>query len=126
MLEVSELSEAIDAFNSMRAFRLSEQKRIDELKSQEAAMRQGIRETLEANKLRGASGATHTFSLYDKEEPNVEDWETLEAHVKATGQFDLLQRRISSEAVRQRWDRGEEVPGVGKFTNTKVSLVRNK
>jgi hypothetical protein len=43
------------------------------------------------------------------------------AHVLATGDFSVLQRRLSEGAIKERWHADEEVPGVIKFPVWKLS-----
>jgi hypothetical protein len=54
----------------------------------------------------------------------VEDWPKLYAHIKKTGEFELMQRRLGETAVKERWDADKQVPGVGRFTAKKVSCTR--
>lgn len=55
------------------------------------------------------------------EVPTVEDWGQLYSFIASNEAFDLLQRRVASTAVRDRWAEGVEVPGI-----TKTVIVRAK
>ena len=44
--------------------------------------------------------------------PEVVDWDAFYAYVKATDDFSLLQRRVSSTAYKELRKLGEEVPGL--------------
>ena len=72
----------------------------------------------------GAS--THTASLVTKDEPVVEEWDPLLRHIATTMQFDLMTRRLSTKAVRLRWDDGVSVPGVRAEEVTTISLTKNR
>lgn len=49
------------------------------------------------------------------DEPHVSDWEKLWGHIRATGDFSLLEKRPSSTAIKAIWGAGESVPGVEKY-----------
>ncbi len=53
-----------------------------------------------------------SISIREDTVPEVTDWDTLYAHVTATGDFGLLQRRVSSTAYKEALKLGEEVPGL--------------
>ena len=43
---------------------------------------------------------------------DVTDWETVYEHIQSTGDFSLIQRRVSSTAYRELLNMGENVPGM--------------
>lgn len=53
-----------------------------------------------------------SVSIREDMVPEVTDWDSLYAHVTATGDFGLLQRRVSSTAYKEALKLGEEVPGL--------------
>src|SRR3982751_845952 len=48
-------------------------------------------------------------------EPNVENWSELIQHIKETGDIDLLQKRVTPTAVKQRWEEGKTIPGMSSI-----------
>jgi hypothetical protein len=52
---------------------------------------------------------------------NVTNWKLLHRHIKKTGEFELLHRRVSTGALTERWEHGKKVPGVER-----VGIVRIK
>ena len=73
---------------------------------------------------RSASDAG-SVSMQMVEEPNVDDWEALYAHIKATGDFSLLQRRPTATSMRELWKLGQQVPGVSSRTVKRVNFRRS-
>lgn len=51
-------------------------------------------------------------------------WKKFYAHIKKTGEFDLLNKALNAKAVQERWDNKKNVPGVGKFNAKKVSCTK--
>ena len=54
-----------------------------------------------------ASVSVNTETVAD-----VTDWESVYQHIQTTGDFSLIQRRISSTAYRELLNMGEAVPGL--------------
>lgn len=50
-------------------------------------------------------------------------WTLLWAHIKETGRFDFLQKRISETAVKETIESGKAVPGITSFTFTDVKVT---
>lgn len=111
-----------DALYSTRQTRLVEQKDIAEYKDYETALKNHIIAELPKSDQTGVAGKLARVTVKSSVIPVVEDWEAFYKHVKKTGHFDLLQKRVSAEAVQERWDSGKKVPGVGTFTVVDVSV----
>ena len=119
-----DLGTAIDELYELRAKRLDIEKQVKALKSEELALRVEIKRLLDSVSLEGGRGQVATASIVHSVEPTVKDWSALYQFVTANDAFDMLQRRLSSTAVKQRWDNGVEVPGVEKFDTWDLSLTK--
>lgn len=102
--------------------RLALQKQVDELAAFESSLKEHIINTLPKSDQTGAAGKVAKVSVVTKEIPQVQDWEAFYKHVKKTGDFELMQRRLADKAIQERWEHGKKVPGVGVFTAVTVSL----
>lgn len=111
-----------DRLYSIRQLRLGKQKEVEALEEEERALREHIINTLPKSEASGVAGKVARVSVVTKKVPQVQDWDKLYAHVKKTGAFELLQRRVADGAVKERWDQGKEVPGVITFNATTVSI----
>lgn len=72
----------------------------------------------------GIMGKVGRVKVTVKVKPTVEDWPSLYAHIKKTGSFELLQKRLGEAAVKERWDDKKEIPGVGRFNAVGLSVVK--
>ncbi len=81
-------------------------------------------EELSASDAEGVVGKTIRATVVTKRVPVLEDWAALTKHIKKTGDFDLLRHQVSTEAVEERWEAKQRVPGVGVFNKKKVSLTK--
>lgn len=97
------------------------QKVVDDLQAQESLVREHIINNLPKSDT-GASGKMARVSVTTKIVPRIDDWTKFYAHVKKTGEFELLQKRLSDAAVKERWDNKKKVPGVGEFQAVVVNL----
>ena len=57
---------------------------------------------------------------------NATDWKKTYAHIKKTGHFELLHKRLSTAALAERWDQGHKVPGVERVGIVKIRFGKAK
>lgn len=123
--EVS-VGEEIDKLYALRAERLAIGKQVDSLKAQEAVLRRNIINRLSANGLDSGRGKDATASITKETTCNIVDWQAFTAYVLETNGLDLLQKRVSMEAVKARWEDEINVPGVVKVELPNLSLIKRK
>lgn len=116
------LGACADLLYQLRQKRLEMQKEVDKIAAEEAALKEYIINTLPKSEASGVAGKLARVTVVTKEVPQVEDWEAFYKYVKKTGQFDLLQRRVVDAAIKERWEHGEEIPGVKHFQAVTVSI----
>lgn len=118
------LGACADALYTTRQDRLVVQKKIDELAAREAALREHLIAVLPKSDATGAAGKIALAQVKTKRVPQVDDWDALYKHVKRTGDFTLLQRRLANDAIAERWDAGKKIPGVVPFNTVTVSVTK--
>lgn len=118
------LGACADALYTLREQRLIVEKQAEAIKARETAIRNHLIDTLPKDDSTGTSGKVARAQLKTKQVPTVEDWPTLYKYVKRTGAFELLQRRLSTEAIAERWEAGHKVPGVEAFNLVTVSVTK--
>ncbi len=121
---MNDIGTRIDALYALREQRLGIEKRVKELKEEELQMRNAIFELLASMGLTKASGAMATAGIKVSQVPLVEDWDKFQSYIQETGEFDLLQKRISVTAWRARYDDGVAIPGVSKVEDVDISLTK--
>ncbi len=102
--------------------RLALKKQVEELQKEETALKNHIIDNLPKSEASGIAGVLARVTIVKKPVPQVEDWDKFYKYIKRTGSFDLMQRRTSNGAIKERWDNGKEVPGVGHHTVVTVSM----
>ncbi len=118
------LGACADRLYELKEARLVVQKQADAIEQEEKALKAHLIDTLPKSKAEGVSGTVANVKIVRKEVPQVKDYEAFYAHVKKTGSFDLLQRRLNDAAVKERLDAGKVIPGVEVFTAVSVSLTK--
>jgi len=109
-----------------RAARLAAQKQVDVLEIQERELKKQVMERLAKAANKAVSNGDRLFQLVTKDEPTAEDWPKIYAHIKKTGEFDLLERRLSKAAVKERNEVGEKIPGVAWYPVDSLSDTKAK
>lgn len=118
------LGEVADLLYATRAKRLAMDKQVEDLKSQESALKQHLIDNLPKSETTGVAGKTARVQVVVKQRVGVDNWDALYAHIKKTGSFDLLQRRVSDTAVKDRWENSKQVPGVSATPVVDVSITK--
>ena len=125
MIEDLDLGSAIDQLYAKRAQRLDVEKDVKKLKSEELALRVYIKQLLDKASLEGGRGQSASASIVHQTEPAAKDWLAIYAFIRENDAFDMLQRRLSSVAVKDRWDSGIVVPGIEKFDTWDLSVTKS-
>ena len=119
-----DLGSLIDLLYATRVKRLEAEKEIKAFKTQEVAYRIRIKQMLDAASLESGSGKTATTSISYMVEPSPKDWPAIYQYIVKNDAFDLLQRRLSATAVRDRWNDDLLIPGIDKFDAWDLSLTK--
>lgn len=114
-----------DLLFDIRQERLAAQKIVDAIREEEQILIDHIIDNVPKGDT-GAAGKHHQVSVYTDVVPQAEDWDKVFKYIKRTGEFDLLQRRLNSAAVKERWEDNKSIPGVTTFNAVKVSLTKKK
>lgn len=114
----------IDQMYKLRAKRQQIEKQAEDVKQQEAELEKHILDSFNKTDLDGARGKLAVAGITQSTVPTVKDWDQLYRYIKKEGAFDLLQRRVSATAYRERLEAEEVVPGVEPFNVIKLSLKK--
>lgn len=110
--EIVVVQAEIDAFESQKKAKEKERDKLKEELAQ-AAAKEGL--------TRGG-GKGSTFTVNNETVPHAADWDAIYKYIKRHGYWHLLHKRLGTTACQELWDRGIKIPGVDKFTQTKVTV----
>lgn len=131
------LGACVDLYHDKREVRLQLDRDSKEMKSTETEIQDHIIANLDKKTEGGAVGKRYKAIVVLDDIYQVEDWGKFYAHIKKTGEFDLLNRAVNQAAVKARvadqvrpsGKRGENwkpklPPGMKTFTVTKLSVTK--
>lgn len=96
----------------------------DVLRPAEKTIEDHIIATLKIGESSGVQGAYSRTQVTENIVPVVEDWPKFYAYVRKYDAFELLNRAVNRDAMRERWEAKKHVPGVSKFHARKVSCTK--
>ena len=113
-----------DLLYAVREMRLMKQRAIETLEKLEGELKNYFIENLPKSQASGIAGRVARVQIETKPVPQVSEWNDFYTYIRKNNAFELLQRRPSESAVKERMDAGERVPGVTIFQAKKVSVVK--
>lgn len=113
-----------DLYHDVRELRLAMEKEVAAVAAFEKSVKDSIINDLSVSENTGAAGLRYRAQVVPKREPTVEDWSKLWTHIQMTGEFDLLQKRVATTAVKERWEAGVDLPGVGAVNVKDLSVTK--
>jgi hypothetical protein len=120
------IAQMVDKLFLDRQTRLVAQKEVDKLKEAEDSLLKDIMKEMHSVGIPECVGAVAQFKIELDEVPEVEDWTMFQEHIRRTGQLDLLQKRPMVSAIRQRWESGDDVPGIARVETEVPKLSKVK
>ena len=118
------LGACVDLAYQIRADRLEIERKVDAMKKEEKELEEHIFQTFAKADIDKAGGTIATAAITRTVVPNVTDWDQFYKYIMKTKSLDLLERRPSRSAFRERLDAGETVPGVEAFERIGLSLTK--
>lgn len=118
------LGACADKLYKLRAARHEVQREVEKLRKIESALVDHLIKELPKDDAKGIVGKEAKAVIKTDEIPTAKNWDLVYKHVLKTGDFSLLQRRLSTAAIKERWEEGEKIPGVDVFTKISVSLTK--
>ena len=97
-------------------------KQIKELKQHEQLLDVLLLKKMDAEGLSRTANGIASASINEDTVPEITDWEAVFEHINQTGDYSLMQRRMSSVAYKEVLKLGEEVPGVKPRTVRRINF----
>jgi len=118
----SHLPDLVNQYISVRAQRLAKDAEAKEIKEFEEVLKEAIvsKYREQGLKVLGASNGIVKMSVLI--EPIAQEWPTIWEYIRENGTFELLHKRLANLAVKERWDAGIELPGIGRVEVYKLSV----
>ena len=112
----------VDRFNQYRIERLALDKQAAERKARETICGEALIARMLDRSAGMLASPTVAVKLHKSEVPTVTNWDDVYHYIVENNAWELLQKRISVTAVRDRWDDKQQVPGVEAFPAYKITI----
>lgn len=89
-----------------------------------ATLEKDLMEMMSQAGITQAASDKASLSMKQARHPAIDDWQAFYEYVARTGQFELLHKRLSSTAFRERWEAGEVIPGTSVSEVWELSVRR--
>jgi hypothetical protein len=120
--------EMADLLYNIREARHALGRRAALLEKREKELKDLVRQEALKQKGAGVVGKIAVVTIEMNTVPIVTDWPTLHKYMKKNDAFDLMQRRLSKEAVEERWNAGKVIDGIKseQFANVHINKLGGK
>ena len=115
---------AADMLYKLKDEKAKAQRVVDAIDEKITALNAYLIDTLPKSEQTGALGKVAKAVVKINQEPTVTDWDALYGYIKKNNAWELLQRRLGTAGVKDRWEAGKKIPGVGTFPVIKVSVTK--
>lgn len=116
-----ELGNLADQYWHAYNVRLNAERAAKELKGIESKLYAQLVTELQSQELTSVGGQVVRLTLTRSTEPVVKDWQAVYAYMTEHQDFSLMQKRLAAPAIKERWEAGEQIPGVETFVVHKLS-----
>lgn len=124
----AKLGSCIDLAYKARTARLvlqkSQETELQKLKDRELEIENHIIDNFEAQEIEKAGGSVATATVSNAPYPTLKDATAFFKYIQKTGEFDLIEKRVSKSAFRERLDAKKVIPGVEVFWKKSLSLTK--
>ena len=114
----------VNNYESTREKRLSLDRASAELKEREEIYKQELIHRMLMQQAGMVASMSFVVRLNKKDVPTPKDWPAIRQYILDHNAWELMQNRLSVTAVAERWEVGEEIPGVEHFTTYNVSISK--
>ena len=101
-------------------------KQAEQMKEHEEILKKAIIAKYQEQGLTLLGSKLGVVKLSEADEPVAQDWIAVWDFIRENNAFELLHKRLTNTAVKERWEAGEEIPGVGKQKVYRLSVSGTK
>lgn len=119
-----QLGALADEYKKLRDERLAADKVVKDLATKEQAAYASLVQQMRLQEITSVGGKVATVSIPVEPEyvPAVSDWSAFWQYAKENDAPEMFERRPGKAACKERWEAGEEIPGVSKFPVYKLTI----
>lgn len=119
----SKIGDLIDLGWAIKMERMVLENEAAKLKQAENFMKNFLLKSFGKEKIGQSVGTKGKANLHPKSIPQAKDWRKVQAWIKKTGRFDIMQRRLNEKAVNDTFEAKQTIPGIEFFKMTAISFT---
>lgn len=116
------IGQCADLLHDTQTLRLAMKAEYDAVEAREKELKTHIIDSCTVDQ--GGVGLRYRCEVKSEPTPIIEDWAAFTAAIAAANRFDLIHKRVSTDAIKELWAAGAQVPGIGLMIQKKVSLTK--
>lgn len=114
-----------DKYYKLKQERLELSRKLRAMEEEERAYKNHLIDNVPKSKATGVQGKVARVVIVTKDEPIVEDQDKFRKYLNRTKNFYLAQNlKPSAPAIKEVWEDGKKVPGIGSHRVVTVSLTK--
>jgi len=114
----------VDLYYNLRAKRLELQSAVEDIKKDEAVLRDHIIDNLSAQDAESVGGKIAKATIKKSVHASAKDWTKIWAYLRRTKNYQIIGKRLNDKACRELWEDKKVIPGVERFDKKSVSLTK--
>mgnify|MGYP001576760948 CR=1 FL=1 len=124
-MDAKEAGVIADNYKALDLQRLDLQRQADTIEREQKTLKAQLIEYFQTTETTAVSGTNgHIVSLVKKPQPIAESWPDIQAYIVENNAWELVQRRLSDAAIKERLEQGIEIPGVGIIDTFSLSVKK--
>jgi hypothetical protein len=123
-LATMKAGDLVDTLWKLRQERKTIEEGAELIAKEERRIKDFLIDTMPKSSLERLTGKLANATLKRSVEPAVKDWPAVYKFIVKHDAFDLLQKRSSAPAFRERWEAGVVIPGVEQFHALDISVTK--
>jgi len=116
----AELTTLIGELSAAKQARKEVERVLVDVKARENELAKQVQTILEGSGLKSASDGHNPVQLQTITQPKANDWPLIYDYIARESAFELLHKRLSSTAIKERWENGIIIPGVEAVSFNKL------
>ena len=113
-----------DQLLMLRIARLQLKRDVNGIKQTEREIKDWLLKAMPKEALSRLAGKLAQVSISSKIVPQAEDWPAFYKYLNKHHSYEMLQKRLSPEPFRERWEMGLKVSGIVQFTVIDLSVTK--
>lgn len=125
-MDLADLGALADRLEAARQSRLAADRIAADLKSDENKIKAEIISEMEAGNLSSIGGKVCVLNRAVKQRAIAGDWPAIHKYILENDAFDILHRRLTDAAIKERLDDGVEIPGISLMDYSHITFAKAK